>query len=222
MNLMKPPIATVHASVEELLLIYINEKHLSNPSLFGLESFSAPELFARGFSCVGDPEFSMYEREFRLLGENCYVSLKIYFRNGELFSNGISLNGGRICRYLNLLGGSSSVMNVSSLEMLWDDSCDYGSIIINGYLDIRFGIVGKVDRRKKYHLLGISTDYEISSPASTSQTSTHGARVMKDGGIAATRKKMSRLSVAGLINCVNRNFPGTKNGVFVRQRVNSC
>lgn len=220
MNLMKFPAPTVRTSVEELLLTYIREKHLSDPSLFGLESFSAPGLLASGFSCVGDSEFSLYEREFRMLGGNHYVNLKIYFKNGELLSNGVSLNGGRICRYLDFLGGSSSAMDVSSLEILWDESCDYGSIILNGYLDIRYGIIGNVDRRKKFHLLGISTDYEISSPASTSRISTHGARVMKDGGLGATRKKMNRLSVAGLIDCINRNFAGAIDGVFVRHPSN--
>ena len=204
-------IDTIRTSTEELLLTYVKAKHLSDPGLFGLTSFSLSELLSNGFSRVGDPEFSLCEKEFRILGSNCFVNLKIYFKGEDLFSNGISLNGNRVCKYLNFLGQPGNAENIFSLEILCDDSLEFGSIIINSHLDVRFGILGGADRRKKYHLLGISTDYEIPSGECTSRTSTHGTRALKDVRIAETRKSRKSAAAFELMRCAYRNFPGFLN-----------
>lgn len=207
MTYKQPEITMIRATAEALLMEFVRKKYLSDPSIFGLNDFSKKTLESAGFSHSGDPDFSLYDKEFRIAGSDQFVNLKVYFKGEDQFSNGISINGARICRYIDLLGQPENSQNISSIEILWDDSLEFGSILLNSHLDIRFGVQGKPDKRKSYHLLGISTDYEIPSRNCSGRTSTRGARILKSWKHPNSTRIRSRRSARDLIQCVQSNFP---------------
>ena len=200
----------LHNSIDELLHQFLMEKYISNPKILGLSSFSINDLTRNSFEMVGDEFYCLYEKSYRLKNSNSFVNVKNYFHNNEFVSNGIDLTNGRLCTILSHFHKKYKTASlISSIELLLDDSLDYGSLIVNGFLDVRFGKSKKSKGKKKFHLIGISTDYELPLNSTAREINTHGARLMK-GKLSFSRaleKFKDNPALKELATCVMEYFP---------------
>ena len=210
---MKRPVVIqpmLHASIGELLHIFLTEEYISSPGFLGLRNFSAAELARNSYEMTGDSFYCLYEKSYKLTHSNSYVNIKNYFCNGKFISNGVDVTGGRICTELSkFCKKHERSMLIHSIELLLDDSLDFGSLIVNKFLDLRFGKLKGPTGKKKFHLTGISTDYEHPSGKIEREISTHGARIMKEGVsfYRALEKFKSEPAIKELVTCVMKNFP---------------
>lgn len=145
-----------------------------------------------------------------LLGTGRCVNVKNYYHNGDFVSNGVDLDGGRIGTVLSdFFKSYTESMPIHSIELLLDDSLNYGSLIINDFLEIRFGKLGRPKRQKKYHIFGISTDYETPSNSTQRKVNTHAARMTKSH--FSFRRSLVRFkndpAISELVLCVMKKFP---------------
>jgi hypothetical protein len=200
----------LHASVGMFIFIFLTEKYISTPAFLGLRNFSVDELIDNSYEMTGDGFYCLYEKSYRLAGSNSYVNVKNYFSNNEFISNGVDFTGGRICTELSRFCKKyERSMLVHSIELLLDDSLDFGSLIVNRFLDLRFGKLESPAGKKKFHLTGISTDYEHPSGKIEREISTHGARIMKEevSFYRALEKFKREPAIKELVTCVMKNFP---------------
>lgn len=171
----------LHASIEDFLYIFLTEKYISNPNTLGLHNFSINELTEKLFLMEGDKFYCLYEKIYKLENSNSCVNIKNYFHDNKFISNGLDLTNGRVCTILsNFQKKYGESAPIHSIELLLDDSLNYGSLILNEFLDIRFSKLKKPKRKKKFHLTGISTDYELPSNGINREVNTRGARMMKE------------------------------------------
>jgi|GEM_PF-5759284 len=206
-NIIQP---LLHASIDQFLYIFLTEKYISNPDLLGLRNFSTDELARNSFEMTGDSFYCLYEKSYRLAGSSSYVNVKNYFSNNEFISNGVDFTNGRICTELSKFCKKyERSMLVHSIELLLDDSLDFGSLIVNKFLDLRFGKLKSPAGKKKFHLTGISTDYEHPSGKIDREINTHGARIMKEevSFYRALEKFKSEPAIKELVTCVMKNLP---------------
>lgn len=210
---MKKPVviqSMLHASIGELLYIFLTEEYISDPGFLGLRNFSAAELTRNSYEMTGDGFYCLYEKSYRLVHSDSCVNVKNYFCSGKFISNGVDFTGGRICTELSkFCKKHERSMLVHSIELLLDDSLDFGSLIVNKFLDLRFGKLKSPTGKKKFHLIGISTDYEHPSRKIDREISTHGARIMKEevSFHRALEKFKCEPAIKELVTCVIRNFP---------------
>ncbi len=200
----------LHTSIDQLLYIFLTEKYISNPNILGLRNFSIDELVKNSFEMTGDSFYCLYEKSYKLADLNSYINVKNYFHNNEFISNGIDLTNGRICTELsNFCKRYGASMPIHSIELLLDDSLNYGSLIVNEFLDVRFGKLKKSKNKKKFHLTGISTDYERPSNGIERKINTHGAQIMKEkfSFYHALEKFKNNPAIRELVTCVMKNFP---------------
>lgn len=207
----KNPFPIINCQLEELICMYIENKIINCPRLFGLESFSEEDLLSNYFDKEGDDKFFIFEKNYRLIDTEIYINFKIYYIGNTLNSNGISVSRGPFVDVLKKISRRlKTVRSVYSLELLLDNSLNYGSIIVNNLIDIKFGKIGRGMDRKKFHLLGISTDYGFVENWEVKAINTHGARLMKDGVsfVDAQVKYKYNSSILGVIGALMENFPG--------------
>lgn len=77
-----------------VLLAYLADGWLRDPSMAGLRSFEHDELAARGFDIIGPPQgLALYEdqRRFRRAGRVVQGSFKVFLEQGHFRGNGIDL-----------------------------------------------------------------------------------------------------------------------------------
>lgn len=202
-----------YKSNEKTYAYSANAGHISGSIViyfFGLHEFDIAELRKNSYEMVGDDFYCLYEKGYRFAGTHSYVNVKNYFNNEKFVSNGIDLAGGRVCTKLSgFCKKYGAKVQINSIELLLDDSLDYGSLIINEFLDVRFGKLKKSNRKKKFHLIGISTDYEIPSDGIAGKINTHGARLMKNkySFFYALENFKSNQAIKELAMCVIINFP---------------
>jgi len=198
------------ASVSQLLRIFLTGKYISTPDLFGLRDFSAGELLKNSYQMTGDDFYCLYEKDYRLIGLDSSLNLKNYFSQGEFISNGVDLAGARICTELSRFCSSKiDSLLIYSIELLLDESLDFGSLVINDFLELRFGKTTRSKRKKKFHLTGISTDYELPLGSAERKINTHGARKMKKkvSFCHALLKFAEEPAVKDLVMCIRGNLP---------------
>jgi hypothetical protein len=200
----------LHTSVGQLLYIFLTEKYITNSNILGLRNFDIAELRKNSFEMTGDSFYCLYEKSYRLAETSLYVNVKNYFNNERFVSNGVDLGGCRICTELsNFCKIDDASTQIRSIELLLDNSLDYGSLIINEFLDVRFGKIRMSNRKKKFHLTGISTDYELPSDGIAGKINTHGARLMKNkySFFYAMDKFKNNQAIKELVMCVIKHFP---------------
>jgi len=198
------------ASVNQLLRIFLTKKYISTPGLFGLCDFSANELLKNSYQMTGDDFYCLYEKNYRLAGSDSNLNLKNYFSQGEFISNGVDLTGARICTVLSRFCSSKIDSSlIYSIELFLDESLDFGSLVINDFLELRFGKTTRPKHKKKFHLTGISTDYELPLGSAERKINTRGARVMKKkiSFCHALLKFAEEPAVKNLVMCVRENLP---------------
>ncbi|WP_157462666.1 hypothetical protein [Curvibacter gracilis] len=201
----------LQASISDILYIFLKEKYIANPNLLKIKDFTIEELLKNSFEMTGDDFFCLYEKTFRLQNTRVYANVKNYFHNGEFISNGIDFFGAdKMCNALKKLKDKfENHFEINSVELLVDESFNYGSMIINGFLDVRFSKLRRPKRKKKFFLVGISTDYEVSSGELAKNGNTHGARLLKDyiSFFNASKKFKNDPAIQELVTCVMKNFP---------------
>lgn len=210
---MNPSLVTsslINTTAEDLIYIYLSKKYISNPAIFKLPDFSIEQLLKNSFERTGDDFYCMYEKSYRIANSNVYTNIKNYFQNNQFISNGLDLSNGRLCTILsNLQKKYNQTTKIDSIEFLLDDSLEYGSLIVNKFLDIRFGKLRDCKYKSKFHFTGISTDYEIPSDSTEKKVSTNGARIMKNKFSFSHLTKLSKdnPAIKELVICVLKNFP---------------
>lgn len=167
---------TIDITIGQIIQKYLLCKYLSGPNIFGLASYDMENAIKNSFAPSGDTEYSVYEKEFRLAREEIYIYLKLYYENGKFISNGLSIRGARISRLFRGLDANVFSSLIKSFDVFFDDSFECGSIIINNYLEIRFSIKRNPNKKKKFQLVGISTDYELPIDSTARSINTNGAR----------------------------------------------
>jgi len=203
-----PPL--IELSIVDILYIYINIGLIVEPKIFGLKSFSFDELACNGFHMEGDISFCLFEKEYRLLGVGGFVNVKIYFLDGDFFSNGFDFESGRLISQFSCFKKEYDLSQAScirSVDFLLDDGCDCGSLIINGYLDVRFRRRG--GRRERFKICGISTDVVFEGGELRSGGNVKFARAMK-GAVSvydANKRFESDLGIKELANFLIREYP---------------
>lgn len=53
---------TINESLDRLLYIFVTEKYISDPTIFGLKSFSIQEMIQNSFDMEGDKFFAFMKR----------------------------------------------------------------------------------------------------------------------------------------------------------------
>jgi len=200
----------LHASISQLLYIFLTEKYISNPEFLGLRNFSAAELARNSYEIAGDSFYCLYEKNYNLAHSNSSATIKNYFCNGEFISNGVDFARGRICTELTLFCKKRNASTlVNSIELFFNESLGFGSLVINKFLDLRFGKLGNEKRRKKFHLTGISTDFELPSGGMGRQVNTYAVRATKEkiSFYRALKKFNDEPAIRELVMCVIKNFP---------------
>jgi hypothetical protein len=93
---------------------------------------------------------------------------------------------------------------VNSIELFFNEPLGFGSLVINKFLDLRFGKLGNEKRRKKFHLTGISTDFELPSGGMGRQVNTYAVRVTKEkiSFYRALKKFNDEPAIRELVMCV--------------------
>jgi len=205
------PAPLLRASISDMLHIFLTEKYISNPAMLGVNCFTAKELLENSFEMIGDDFFCLYEKIFRLQNSRIHANVKNYFHNGVFISNGIDFFGGdRMCKVLsNLSGECRKNSEIKSIELLVDESLNFGSLIINKFLDVRFSKLNRPKRKKKFFLIGISTDYEVASGGLAENGNTHGARLLKKNFsfLNLSKSLKSDPAIQELVTCVMKNYP---------------
>lgn len=206
-------------SADQLLYIFLTEKYISDPLIFGLADFSMQELATNSFEITGDDFFCLYEKVYRVSGSESEINLKVYFLNKQFFSNGIDLFECKISTcLLNFCKSPRKLKSINSIELLLDNSLDSGSLIINDFLDVRFQ-KSKFGSKKKFHLAGISTNFENTPSKSDGKSNTRFARNMKDAfPFQYVLKKFKKnAAIRDLAMCVMKNFPSSVYSADERQ-----
>jgi len=204
-----PP--SLQASISEIIYMFLTENYLTKPSLLQIKEFTIEDLARNSFEMTGNDFFCLYEKTFRLQNSRRHVNVKNYFHNRKFISNGIDFfDGGRIFNVLEKLKDKcENQYDINSIELLMDESLNYGSLIINKFLDIRFSKSDRPKRKKKFLLIGISTDYEVPNDEFAKNGNTHGARLLKEcfSFFHASKKFKNDLAIQELVACVVKNFP---------------
>lgn len=205
----------LHTSVHQLLYLFLTEKYMAHPAMLGLRDFSIDEMASHGFEKTGDDAFCLFEKDFRLPGREAYARVKHYFHDGQFISNGIDLTHTRICTVLAALATRHQAAPIAAIELLLDASRTHGSLIVNGFIEVRFGLAGTHKRAKKFHLTGISTDYALPSDTTAGAISTRFARaLLLPLSLPDTAKKSrNHPALAELADCLLEHFPHAAPGV---------
>lgn len=149
----------LYCSVESFLQRYFSDGYILDPGVFSLSEFSAEHLIAAEFEKFGSNNFSSYEKGFRIAGSKIYVRVKFYFMNELFESNGIDFYGCRMSTVLRKYSRSYGFGAIDSLEVRMDESHRDGSIIVNGQIDLRFGVNWSgIEYKKQFSFVGISSD----------------------------------------------------------------
>jgi len=205
------PQALLQASISDMLYIFLTEKYISNPNLLKIQDFTTEELLKNSFEMIGDDFFCLYEKSFRLKNTMIYVNVKNYFHNGEFISNGIDFfDGERIINTIRDLEDKyKNQFDVNSIELLMDESLNHGSLIINKFLDVRFSKSNRPRRKKKFLLIGISTDYDASKDEFAKNGNTHSARILKEyfSFFNTSKRFKNDSAIQELVACVIKNYP---------------
>jgi hypothetical protein len=202
-------------SIEELLRTYIEERLPTEPTLFGLENFSIDKLIAYSFNKEGDDSFSLYEKDYRLVGSNTYANFKVYYHGHQIWSNGFEFwKSGRITTVLKNLSQIFRNQNpIKKIQILMDDkSFESGALMINNNLLIGFA---KTCNRSKaqFKISAIATDYGFTDRCIEKTIATNYAKsvsielLFKDG----LKKSKKNPSLTKLIKCLVDNFPDAAN-----------
>ena len=201
------PVANV--SLEQILYIFLKEKYISDPGIFSLHNFSIEELTKKSFDKVGDDFFCLYEKKYRTKNSNSDFNMKLYFHENNFMSNGVDFSI-RICTYLAKFKNEfNDFIKINSIEILLDDYFESGSLIVNEFIEMRFGKIGRPKAKKKFHLMGISTDYEVPLKSTKNKISTHGARIRNTRLSFDRAMKLAKQSSAlfELITLIKKDFP---------------
>lgn len=148
------------------------------------------------------------------MNADAYVNLKVYFHNDVFFSNAIDVFGGRISgritsNLVNLSKMHGDSMPINSIKLFLDESWEYGSLIINDFIDVEFSKQGKDKKKKKFYLTGITTDYGFPLKAIGNEIrSSETRRFDKKFSFSHALKKFNgNPAIKDLAICVVRNFP---------------
>jgi hypothetical protein len=204
-----PPQPTLPVSIAQLLHVFLTDKYISDPAILGLRNFSIDELVNSSFERTGDRFYCLYEKGYQLAESPSQVNIKLYFHEGEFISNGVDVSHGRLSTALSDFCRDYGVSTVGSIELFLDDSLNYGSLILNNFLDLRFGKLGNPKRKKRFHLTGISTDYELPLNGTERGTNTRAARSTKSrvSFHSAPMDFKRSPAVSELMACLVKNFP---------------
>lgn len=200
----------LESSVEALVDAYIEKRVIEDLTIFGIKTTSIFDLENIGFDRIGNDEFSLLEKCFRINGKEYLINLKLYFSGNNYYSNGIDIYGKRILSvFRKIFLKNEKSDGIKKIILLYEPNGDYGSLIINDILDVRFGKAGRGSQKKRYHILGISTDFECTEGWQERAMSTHGAKIMKPKISFATAKKRYRKNRAlqELISYFTKNNP---------------
>lgn len=199
-------------SIEKILNIYLMEGFIKTPEIFGLKNFSEKELMQHLFHKAGDDNFCLWEKYYRIVNKNHYINLKLYFVGNKYESNGIGVSGVKAKKILNkyaFLYGKSNL--IKKIQLYLGDSKNYGSIIINDFIDFRFDKKGAYHLKKKsFEFTGLSTDISMSKEFTEKQIDTKHARKTKEyfSFLEAKKKFPHNKALMNLIEILLRNFPG--------------
>lgn len=177
MKYLRKIIPTAKISLDDVIISYLQEGLIKKTQPFGVNEISKRNLELAGFNGEGYEDFQLFEKYFRLLNSPIYLKLKFYFSDGHYHSNGIDLIGCAAVKLLNIFKNHSS--EIKSIYLLYEDYGDYGSLIVNDMLDIRFGKSGKYSRKGKYKILGLSTDFECNENWKEKSFNTQSAEKLK-------------------------------------------
>lgn len=203
-----PPL--IELSVVDIICIYINNGLIVDPKVFGLKEFSFDELLGEGFHMEGDSSFCLFEKEFRLKDGKHIANAKIYFSNEGFVSNGFDFWSGRLVSILSCLGvkcNDERFARVTSMDFLVDEDFNFGSLIINNCLDVRF--LRRAGRRNRFKISGISTDFQFEKQNLRPNVNTGFARaIKKEISVYAAKKRFKYdLGINELAGFLINEFP---------------
>jgi len=150
-------------SLEKILGIYLNGDILKQIESEKDVFLSEDELLKIGYDKIGEfPENTMFEKLHETSKKKA-VMFKIYFLNGEPCSSGIRFWNYRLNPVLKL-----AKPYIKNVEVFFDESFDYGVLIVNGFCVMRFDFNGK-----KHPKIGtLETDKQMDGMVKSPQIAT--------------------------------------------------
>lgn len=157
----------------ELVCLHLQDSTLKHSRLFGLESFSAAELAAKGYERVGEPqEFHQYEKicTTRYHQRTLEVLFKCYFLDRQRVGSGFSLApGARLTSVLKYRKRLAAQQNLppSQLAFHFSDDKQEGAVILDDRHVMRFN---QWSRQGAYLLATLESDFNLENPLGRAAT----------------------------------------------------
>lgn len=157
----------------ELFEQHLNDSTLEHSSSFGLETFSADELAAKGYELIGDPaDFHFFEKSHATLYHRRAqeVILKCYFFNQQRLGSGFSIvrgvRLGSLLRHCKLLEQQGNGIR-PNLAWYFSDDKKEGAVILNDRHVMRFN---QWSYKGAYQVATLESDFDSSNPLGQAAT----------------------------------------------------
>lgn len=121
-----------------VLLAYLADGWLRDPSMVGLRTFEHAELAARGFDIIGPPQgLILYEdqRHFRRAGRVVQGSFKVFLEQGRFHGNGLEL--GEQVRLAGVLRAANGTV-LPPFKVLLRRDASWGALLFDNGLVLHF------------------------------------------------------------------------------------
>ncbi|KAF0865729.1 hypothetical protein [Pseudomonas sp. LD120] len=151
----------------ELFHLYLKNSTLTNPHLFGLQSFSPEALAAAGHERIGEPcDFHFYEKSYSTSYQRrtLEVLFKCYCFNQQTLGSGFGLAPGArlstLLRYQKRLAQQDDSL-ASNLDFYFSDDKQEGAMILNDRYVMRFN---QWSRKGAYMVSTLESDFNPATP----------------------------------------------------------
>lgn len=145
--------------LEDIFATYMKGQLIEDFRPFGFSTATVENFQAQGFGRAGEyNDYFLLEKFFRLLGSDLCLNWKFYFKDNSYSSSGFDLFN---CPPSRLFGAPSIRHQVKRIFIVYEPDGDYGSLIVNDLLDVRFGRQGR-SKKSNHKIVGVSTNRENS------------------------------------------------------------
>ncbi|ROL63565.1 hypothetical protein BLX41_29460 [Pseudomonas protegens] len=151
----------------ELFHLYLKNSTLTNPHLFGLQSFSPEALAAAGYERIGEPcDLHFYEKSYSTgyRRRTLEVMFKCYHFNQQPMGSGFGLALGArltsLLRYQKRLAQQDDSLS-SNLAFYFSDDKQEGAVILDDRCVMRFN---QWSRKGAYMVSTLESDFNPATP----------------------------------------------------------